>query len=93
MATGAQTLTLQCFSGDGASVTATLNYDGTSGTPSSLVVANTATRSASVVLTLNGVAQTVQVAKGTRTYTTAQLASLGLTNVLTQLGNVSAVSP
>lgn len=91
--TGPQTIALFCSSGDGTSITATLAYDGASGVPSSLVVVNTSTRPVPVVLSANGHDRTVTVQGGTRTYSAATLSSWGLTDVTSQLSNVSAASP
>lgn len=91
--TGPQSITVQCWSGDGSSVTATLAYDGGTGAPTSLVVVNTSSRPAPVVLTVGGTDQTVSVKAGTHTYRGSTITGWGLTDVNAQLGNVSAASP
>lgn len=86
-------IALECYAADGASVTATLGYDAATGTPSGLTVVNTSKRASTITLTVNGAIRTVAVPAGTKNYTPAQIAAIGLTNVTTQLGSVSAVSP
>jgi hypothetical protein len=91
--TGPQSITLFCESGDGTTVTAELDYNADTGAPTQLIVTNTSDRGSLFILTINGAPSTVRIAPGTRTYTAAQMKAWGLTDVNTQLADVSLASP
>lgn len=79
--------------GDGFSVTGTFTYDAATGAPESFVVANTSPRSTVLTVTLTSGPMQVPVPPGTSSFTAAEMAAMGWTDVNTQLVQIAAVSP